>query len=242
MRLPALLVVSLFVVATVAAQDDVLAIERQNDMRGHRAAVQLLHEQRVTFAAEGLQPKDLCRYLTAATGAKLDFQCATAVSDAAPALDLNLRGTSLWSLMSIVQIETGLRFVYRFGLVWLVAADAVKPLTHLVVYDLRAECTPLRNFPGPDLGLGLSRGDRPLFPEPTESGTTVSGFTADGIETLLLETVRPESWALDGVKLSNHNGLFLIRQTPQGHDEIELTLVKLGLMSPGRRLARRMLR
>lgn len=224
------------------AQDDVLAIERHTDLRGHRVAVQRLHEMRVTLAAEAVTAKVLCRYLTTATGNELGFHCSKADSEAAPVLNLNLRGTSLWSMMSIAQIETGLRFVYRSGLVFLVKPDEIKPLTNLVVYDLRAECAPLMNFPGPDLGLGLSRDERPLFPEPTESGTTISGFTPDGIEALLRETVRPETWDLDGIKLINQNGMFLIRQTPQGHDEIEFTLVKLGLMSPSRRLLRRLLR
>jgi len=234
--------VSLFVAPMAAAQDDVLAIERQKDTRGHRAAVQFLHKQRVTLAVEDLQPKELCRYLTTATGMKLDFHCAAADSDAAKAIDLNLRGTSLWSLMSIAQIETGLRFVYRHGVVFFVKPTDIKPLTRLAIYDLRAECAPLTNFPGPELGLGLSRDERPLFPEPVESGTTISGFTADGVETLLRETVRPESWDLDGVKLINQNGLFLIRHTPQGHQDIEYTLVKLGLKAPSRRMVRRLLR
>lgn len=242
MRCSALLTVSLFVAPMALAQDDVLAIERRQDVRGHRVAVKRLHEMRVTLAVADLTPKDLCRYLTMATGNELGFNCSKADSEAAATMNLNLRGTSLWSMMSIAQIETGLRFVYRFGVVFLVKPDAIKPLTDLVVYDLRAECAPLMNFPGPDLGLGLSRDDRPLFREPVESGTTISGFTPDGIESLLRETVRPESWGLDGIKLINQNGMFLIRQTPQAHDEIEFTLVKLGLKSPSRHLLRRLLR
>lgn len=242
MRLLAFVAVSLFVAPMTVAQDDVLAIERQKDTRGHRAAVGFLHQQRVTLAVEDLKPKALCRYLTTATGMKLDFHCATRDSDAAPAINFNLRGTSLWSLMSIAQIETGLRFVYRFGVVFLVKPTDIKPLTRLAIYDLRAECAPLTNFPGPELGLGLARDERPLFPEPTESGTTISGFTADGIEAMLRETVRPDSWDLESVTLSNQNGLFLIRQTPQGHRDIAATMVKMGLMSPSRRMLRRLFR
>lgn len=236
------LLVSLIVVATVRAQDDVLAVERRTDKRGHAICVQQLHKVRVSLVAEELTPKELCRYLSTATGNELSFHCSTADSEAAPALSCNLRGTTLWSLMSIAQIETGLRFVYRFGVVFLVQPDAIKPLTELKIYDLRAATAPLTSFPGPDLGLGLSRGERPLFPEPVVTDQTISGFTADGVEQLLRESIRPDSWDLDGVTLSNNNGLFLIRQTPQAHDEIELLLVKLGVKSPSRAFVRRHLR
>lgn len=242
MRLPALLLVSLSMVPVVPAQDDVLAVERRADTRSHTVVVKRLHQMKVTLAVEDLTPKDLCRYLSVATGNELSFHCTKADSEAAPAVSMNLRGTSLWSLMSIAQIETGLRFVYRFGVVFLVPPDAIKPLTKLVIYDLRAATSRLTNFPGPDLGLGLSRDERPLFPEPEVSETTISGFTAEGVEALLRESVRPKSWDLDGVTLSNHNGLFLIRQTPQAHDEIEWLMVKAGLKSPSRRLLRQLLR
>ena len=131
-----------------------------------------------------------------------------------------------------------MRFVFRHGVVFLTKPDGIEPLTCLRIYDLRAACMPLKSFPGPDLRLRTPGDDRPLFPEEAVSETTLSGFTADGIESLLRETVRPESWAAKRVSMSNHRGLFLIRQTPQVHREIETLLVRMGLRSPARLINR----
>ena len=101
-----------------------------------------------------------------------------------------------------------------------------------------ALCAPLKNFPGPKLGLERG-GTEALFPPEEDSGTTVSGFTADFIERLIKEDVTPEAWGNDGISLTNQNGLFLVRQTPQGHREIARLLDQLGLLPlPVRRCRR----
>ncbi|MCA8966524.1 MAG: hypothetical protein H6838_05480 [Planctomycetes bacterium] len=229
----------LFLLSAARAQDDVLAVERRDDLPRHAAAVRLLRNTRVTVRCEAATTKEICGLLNAATGDKLMFSCRTPTADAAPAVSLQCRATSLWSVLSIVQIQTGQRFVYRSGVVFLVPAEEVKPYLCLGVYDLRAATMTLRNFPGPDLRLPTRDDDRPLFPEPEESEETVSGFTAEGLEQLLRANVQPDSWSRDGVSLNVQNGLFLIRQTPAAHREIDALLIKLGLRSPPRVLRRR---
>ncbi len=228
---------SLLVFAAVSAapaQDDVLVVERRADVRAHAAAARLLRRAEVVVHADGTTPKQLCRLLTAATGERLSFVCRDRDSDATAPLTFAARGASAWSIMAIAQLETGLRFVFRSGVVFLVPADEVRPLLELRLYDLRAACAPLTSFPGPDLRLGLAEEERVRFPEPYESGETVSGFTADTVVTLLRETVQPESWLDERVRLLDQNGLLLIRQTPAVHAEIEATLVKVGVLAAPR--------
>jgi hypothetical protein len=220
--------------AAVPAQDDVLTVERQDDLRAHAAAVRLLKKTRIPLVAEELSAKQLCRVLTAATGDKLTFVCSNKVADAAPTLSVSLTSASLWSILSIAQVETGLHFVFRHGVVFVVPADEVKPLTYLRMYDLRGHFMPLKSFPGPELTLSLSGDERPLFPEEVVTDQTVSGFTAEGVEALLVENVQPDSWAREGVSMTNLDGLFLIRQTPRVHREIETMLVRVGLVAPVR--------
>ncbi|HEX5051983.1 MAG TPA: hypothetical protein VFZ65_09440 [Planctomycetota bacterium] len=226
------------VAAGVRAQDDVLAVERRGDVRAHAAAVRLLKNTRARLRVEDVAPDELCGLLAHATGDKLSFVCCKRDEVAAARVTLQLGQSSLWTVLAATQLQTGLRFVFRSGVVFLTTADDVKPLAYLQVYDLRSYCAPLRSFPGPDLRLRQPGDDRPLFPEEVDSGETVSGFTADGIEALLRETVRPESWASPDVSLSNHGGLFLVRQTPAAHREIENLLAQLGLWTP-RRIAGR---
>jgi hypothetical protein len=212
----------------------VLSVERPDDLRAHAAAVRLLKKTRMPLVAEEMTAKQLCRRLTAATGDELMFVCSSKVADAAPKLTVSLTSASLWSILAIAQVETGLRFVFRYGVVFVVPADGVVPLASLRMYDLRGHFMPLRSFPGPELTLSLSGDERPLFPDEIVTDQTISGFTAAGIEALLVENVRPESWARQGVSITNLDGLFLIRQSPQVHREIEAMLVRIGLVAPPR--------
>ena len=225
------LLLLVFCLATppLRAQDDVLAVERAQDLRGRDAASALLRSIRTDWRLREITPKDLCRLLTIATGDKVAFLAAAKGDAATVSLDLELKSATPLTVMAVVQHTTGLRFVWRSGVVFLVAKDEVRPLVLLVLYDLRAQCAPLKSFPGPRLGL-VPGGTEAVFPPEEDSGTTVSGLTAELIERLIKENVTPEVWATDTVSLTNQNGLFLVRHTPQGHREIARLLDQLGLV------------
>lgn len=225
-------------VTQLTAQDEVLAVEKREDQKGRDAVMRLLKATRTNFVAEAMTPKDCCRALSTLAGDKVNFLfAAKGEAAAAPAFDVLLKSASLWSVMSAVQQLTGLRFVYRDGVVFLLGKDQLRPLTYLQVYDLRGQVTPLRSFPGPKLGLlGAEEGDQVLYPPEEESGTTVSGYTAEGIEEIIKTTVTPELWGGDSISLSNTNGLLLIRHTAAGQQQIRELFYELGLMSPPRLL------
>ncbi|MGE3174565.1 MAG: hypothetical protein AB7O97_18180 [Planctomycetota bacterium] len=223
---------------------DVLAVERRQDLRGRDALARVLRAARSDWRFEDLAPRDVCRLFAARLGDKVNFMAPrprAAAGDggaATPTASLDLRAQSLWTAMAVVELQTGLQFVYRSGVVFLVPGDEVKPLHYVRVYDLRPQTTPLRNFPGPELRLPDGENSGVLWPEEEEPTTTVSGFTAEGIEGLLREHVRPESWD-NGASLTNNNGLFVVRQTPDGHRQVEALLIELGLWERPRVLVRR---
>jgi hypothetical protein len=183
---------------------------------------------------EGVQPKELCQQLARLSGDKLSFVCAVKGEVAATSVDLQLRATTLWSTMAIIGSATALRFVWRSGVVFCVGKDDIKPFTYVEVYDLRPMVTPLHNFPGPRLGLRGPGDEGPLFPPEEESTTTISGFTAEGVEQLLKDFAAKDTWTRDDVGIVDNRGLLLIRQTPQGHRDVQRLLVQLGLWSPPR--------
>ncbi|MBK8099240.1 MAG: hypothetical protein IPK26_19190 [Planctomycetes bacterium] len=219
----------LWLAAAVAAQDEVLVVEKREDQRARDRATALLKRTRVDFTIEAITAKELCRQLSAMTGDKLTFLFA-GKGDAAttPAFDLALGKTTPWSVMAATQARTGLRFVWRDGVVFLVGKDEVRPLTYLVAYNLRSQFVRLKNFPGPKLGLGEDGGEV-LFPPEEDSGTTVSGFTAELVERLIKQNVTPDAWA-DAATIDDQNGLLLIRHTAAGHRAIGELLDQLGLM------------
>jgi hypothetical protein len=229
-----LLAFALLSIVPLPAQDDVLAVERREDLSTRDAAARLLQGTRLTVHFEGVQPKELCQLLARLSGDKLSFVCAVKGELAATSVDLQLRATTLWSTMALVESATALRFVWRSGVVFCVGKDDIKPFAYVEVYDLRPMVTPLHNFPGPRLGLRGPGDEGPLFPPEEESTTTISGFTADGVEQLLKDFAAKDTWAHDDVGIVNNKGLLLIRQTPQGHREVQRLLVQLGLWSPPR--------
>lgn len=234
MRIAAVVIVPILFLTAAAAQDDVLAVERKEDLAAHAKVVRKLKKLRIPLVAVDMSAQDLCRLLSAVTANEPGFLCSRRESDAAPKLNVEMSSASLWSIMSVAQMETGMRFVYRYGMVFCDRAEDVKPLTFLQVYNLRGAVMPLRSFPGPDLRLRTAGDERPLFPEEVETESTVSGFTAEGIETLLRENVRPDTWDSERVSLVNQDGLFLIRQTPQAHRDIAILLSRIGLISAPR--------
>jgi hypothetical protein len=223
------LMIMLLLLPLAAAQDEVLVVERREDLRAYAAAVRLLQRERADFHVEAASPRELCRLFALRTGDRLSFSCAVKDADAGPPITLHLKQASLWSAMAAAQLQTEHRFVFRAGVVFLLPKDRVKPLRYTALYDLRPQCAPLRSFPGPRLGLrGLEETDEPeAEPEPT---TTVSGFTAEGIESLIRAHVTPEQWDQDGVSLSNDNGLLVVRHTLRGHRELQQLLDTLGLL------------
>lgn len=233
-RAPILLLSLLIFPATVGrAQDDVLAVEQRKDERGRDALLAQFSDMRSDFRCEESSPREVCRMFAARTGDRVSFSIAEKdVGDAKVSLDL--RQASLATAMAVVQMQTGLRFVYRSGVVFLVPAAAITPLAYVQVYDLRSQFVKLRNFPGPELRLPGSGDDRPLFPEEEETENTVSGLTADGVETMIKENVTPDLFASGAVSLTNSNGMFLARLTPQGHVELRKLLIELGLVMPPR--------
>jgi hypothetical protein len=221
----------LLLALAAGAQDEVLAVERREDVRARDAAAQLLRGTKVDFVAAAMTPKDLCRTLALLAASRLNFAFAARGDAAAtPAFDLELRHANLWGVMAAVQQATGLRFVYRAGVVFLVGRDDVRPLMHVQVYDLRWACAKLRSFPGPRLELPTGEGEQVPFPPEEETEHTVSGYTAELLETLIKESVAPDSWSDGKASLTNKNGLFVVRQTPAGHAALRRLFDELGLI------------
>jgi hypothetical protein len=217
--------------ASASLVEAVLPVEKAEDQRGRNQIAVLLARAKVNFIVQGMGPKELCRYLSSLAGDKVTFlfldRSGTAKVDP---IELELKSVNLLSVMSAVQMQTGLQFVYRDGLVLLSPKDQVNPAMTVRVYDLRGAVTPLHNFPGPKLGLRSPTEEAgPLYPPEEESGNTVSGFTAEQIEELIKKHVTPELWG-DKATLSNQRGVFLVRTTLAGHRAIALLLDELGVL------------
>lgn len=235
-----LLPVVVLLCSALLAQDDVLPVEKRSDLGARNRLAVALADIRLDFTVNEVTPKALCRYLSSVTGDEVNFLFLDrdgAAADIEP-ISLRLKSATVLQAMRAVQTVTGLRFVYRSGVVFLMPKDNVKPLTHLVMYDLRGPTRLIRNFPGPKIGLNFGE-EQFLFPEEEEPTTTVSGFTAENVEEMLRAHVTPEAWDSDGVSMSNADGLFLIRHTLEGHRQIRDILVRMGVLTQQRVIVRR---
>ena len=222
------------------AGDGVLIVERREDLRARDRLMRTLGRIRVDIHVENLDPAGLCRYLTSATGDAVNFIVRTPELDAeelAP-ISLVIDRIPLPNLLGVVQGVSDMRFVYRDGMVLLTHKDEVKPLVYMEMYDLRSATMRLRNSAAPKLGLRVP-GEEVLFPPEEEETTTASGFTSDGLEDFLHEHVTPDNWGVNGVSLTHARGVFFIRHTVQGHQQVREALSRLGVLPRPRFLTRR---
>lgn len=67
----------------------------------------------------------------------------------------------------------------------------------------------------------------------------ISGFTADGIETMLENDITPEAWGTDQASLTNTNGVFVGRHSLAGHKQVRELRVALVLIAAPRTYVRR---
>lgn len=211
------------------ADEGVLVIERATDRAGRDRVAQLLRASPFRLQAEALPLGRLKRILTASTGDKVNFAVVTATpTDELPTVTIDLPPTTVWSGLSAIAATTGMRFVYRDGLVIIKPADEVREVRDLVVYNVRAAVAMIRDKPGPRLALRAPGEEEPFLEEPEPK--PISGFTIDRIEQLVTEHVDPDSWEVEGTTIRAWNGVLFIRQTPANHRRIRAFLATLGVM------------
>lgn len=217
-------------IATAQA-DEILRIERASDRAARDRVVKQLAKHRIDLRGEELSIRAVAKHLRAATDDKVNFVPMRKSTDTKwPTVTLDLKQRSLLQAMGVVSRMTKLRFVYRAGLIQIKPADEVIELAVLRMYDLSAAVIPVKNKPGPILGLRVPGEDREPE-EPAETGDTLSGLTLDRIESLLQERVDPDSWDRPGVSIRSWNGVLMIRQTAQNHVRVEALLHRLGVIT-----------
>lgn len=227
--------------ASLTAQDrDLLVIERKADRTGRDLLLRKLAKVRVTLSFHEASAEDVAQYLTAAAGKGIAFivSSKSVKSSELPKLTLTLKGISLTNAMAVISTQTGIRYVYRAGAVFMKPKDEVKEFSYLQLYDVRAATMKMPNFRAPKLGLNLGEEGGNLE-EPEESDTTTSGFDADKLIDLVRTMVLPESWDSEQASIAQMNGLLMVRQTESGHRKVRELLVKLGAVPPIRYLVRR---
>ncbi len=220
--------------------DDVLLIERMGDARGRARAAQQFAKVRVDLHAEKMSMKDFARFCAAAAGDRFNFIISSkgVALDDLPTVSLTLRKASLLQIMGVVQSTTDIRFVYKAGVVLLKPKDELREAKYLRVYDIRAAVAPLRDHPGPKLGL-VPQGSDALDAELPEDGDkTLSGWNIDQVTDLVRNHVAPESWDEAGATISSNRGALWVRQSPRNQKKVRALLLKIGVIQPVRTIVR----
>ena len=225
--------------APMAAQnDDLLVVEKRNDLAARNRLLGRLQKIIVTVNFEDATAKDVVRYLQAASGNTVNFIVSTRTTkaDDLPKLTLRLKSVSLANVMSVIEQQTGLRFTYSSSLVFLKPKDEVKEFAYLRIYDVRAAVMPVPNFKGPKLGL-RPPGEEEAVEEEEEPKPIL--FDSDKIIDLIRTNVVTDSWDKEGISIDAMRGVLLVRQTVKGHKHVHDLLVKLGAIPATRRIVRR---
>ncbi|HLU37827.1 MAG TPA: hypothetical protein VK081_00485 [Planctomycetota bacterium] len=235
--LPPCLIALLTPPGLAQAIEDVVVVERREDIAARNAARDLLGATTITVRGP-LTVRDLGRVLAQACGGRLNFVFVGRVTKAAdvPPLEIDLVRATPMQVLALVRDHWKLQPVWRAGMVCLVPEDEVEEATWLQVYDVRAETMPLRDFPGPVLRLPAPGEETDVTTGEEEPRTTVSGFTADQLVALVREHATDANWEGDRVSISAQGGILAVRQTERGHRAVRRALAALGIAAaaPGR--------
>ncbi len=222
------LALSVLLAPWVSAQAaEVLALQKGQDRAARNALYQKLYKSRVRVNLEKASLKDLAEFLMAATGHETNFVVWTK-ADVEP-ITIELKRARVSSLMGIVRDSYDVRFVFRKGVVLIQHADEVKEYTYLKTYNMRAATTPIKSFPGPELTLNTGE-QEDLAGDDDDEGASASGLTADKVIDLIRTHVLPDSWDVDGISVTQWNGVLRVRQTELGHEKVAKLLVALGVV------------
>jgi hypothetical protein len=218
--------------AASAQDDEILLIEREVDRSGRDRLLAKLRPVRVTLRADELPARELARHLSAAAGELATFVPFTKgeIADM-PALTTDVGELAFPQALAVITRLTTLRFVFRAGLVLVKQNDEVDELLILRIYDVSAAVAPLRDRPGPRLGLEPP-GVETTEEEEGESGKTLSGFTIEKIEDLVRTHVAPDSWDDGRATLRSMNGTLWVRQTDANQRRVAELLATLGVIPP----------
>lgn len=239
-RVLAALSLSLFcpAVCLPAQQDELLIVEKRKDLAGRASLMRFLEKRRVDVAFDKSGMDEVIRFLTAATGKKVNFFIGGKGIKAAdlPELTLNGKSINLKNLMLLIQEKTGLRFTYHDGIVFLKPADQVKAFAYLRIYDVRAAVAMVRTPLPPKLGLRSPGEEPPIREEPEPQ--PINGYTLDGLVELIRDNAVKSSWDQEGISIDGMNGILLVRQTVAGHQAVRRILQQFGAI-PADRVKRR---
>ncbi len=232
--------VSLLATPTSAQNDDLLVVEKRKDLAARTRMVNQLRKICVTVNFEDATAREVASYIQFASGKSVNVivSSKTMKPDDMPKTTLALKSISLANLMSVIEQQTGLRFTFNSGMIFLKPKDEVKALAYLRMYDVRAAVFAATEFIPPKLGLRPpdSEGD---FAATEGEPKPINGYDIDRLVELIRNNAVSETWDTEGVSLDALNGILLVRQTVKGHRAVREILVKMGAVPAKRRIVLR---
>ncbi len=150
-----------------------------------------------------------------------------AALDAGVVFDFDLANPiGVRSLLDLVVDQAGgaVGWTIRDDLVLVTTKALAEGPPVLASYDVRALTVPVRDFPGPRLGLTAS-GFEYQEEEPAEPRAAIE---EDSLVDLIQDNVELDSWNEPDRSIAAHNGVLLIRQTPGVHRRVATLLARLG--------------
>jgi hypothetical protein len=234
------LAVGTLALPTLAQNDDLLVVEKRKDLAARTKMVNVLRKTRVTVNFEDATATEVARYLQIASGKSINIivSSKTMKPEDMPKTTLALKSVSLANLMSVIEQQTGLRFTFNSGMIFLKPKAEVKAFAYLRMYDVRAAVFAVAEFIPPKLGLRPPDGEGGFASSEGEP-SPVNGYDADKLVDLVRNNAVSESWDTEGISIDALNGILLVRQTVKGHRQVRQILEKMGAIPAVRRIVRR---
>lgn len=222
---------------SMAQLDDLLVVEKRQDLSARNRLVQHLRGIKVTVNFKDASAKEVVDFLQVVSGKGTNFilSSRTMKDGDYPTVTMQLNSISIANLMAAYEEQTSLRFSYRAGMVFLKPKDEVKEFTYLRIYDVRAAVMPVKNFK-PRYKFGLRGSGEETVIDEDDGEAEPLMYSAERLIDLIRDNAVKDSWDKDSTSIETMRGILLVKQSVRGHRKVQEILVKLGAIPAVRRV------
>jgi len=233
--------VGLLMAPTTAQNDELLVVEKRQDLAARTRMLAHLRKIYVTVNFQDMTAREIARYIQDASGKSINVIVSgkTVKPDDMPKVTLALKKISLANLMSAIEGQTGLRFTFSNGMIFLKPKDEVKAFAYLQMYDVRAAVFAATVFIPPKLGLRPPDEEGGFVGGVEDDPKPINGYDIDRLIDLIKTHAVSDTWDTEGIAIDGLGGVLLVRQTVRGHRMTRELLEKLGAIPRTRRVVRR---
>ncbi len=183
----------------------------------------VLKNQTISLDFEETPFKEVVSFIRTTKGINIvvDPKVMSEFETSGKTVTLNVEDINLGDALKLLLQFNDLTYTFKNKVLFITTQEGALGNAVLRLHDIRDLTKKLESFPGPE--IELRSGDQggsvgPAFGDPTDEGS--GPIQIEELETMVKESIRPESWENPQFKITTIQGMLLVSHTPDVHREI----------------------